>query len=366
MLPDDIEVVAPCTPLQQGIISRSMNSSVGLYYEEFCYQLSATTDLRRLRNAWINVVAMTDVLRIRFCPTIDGHAQVVCKVQDIPWFEKGFETEEDLQAYRYETFAAWCHANSELHERLFEICVLYTPVKTLLYLRIFHALYDGMSLPMILEAVDQEYTQNPRIKPRPSFIHALASGPLCEVEGARDFWSQRFMKFPYQSDLSLHESRSPATTFATLDVSHLKLDEARRYYNTTHQSLIQAAWLLVLGRFFQSEIGFGMVVAGRSLDCDDIDQVIGPLFNTIPFYVNVENIKSWDDIIGSCHDFNTAAIPYQHSSLRDIMKWCQRLPGQSLFETLFVFQREAISSPTTADPLWKQIDTTPQADVSSL
>lgn len=363
--PDGVEAIAPCTPLQQGIISRSLNSGAGLYFEEFCYQLSATTDLRRLRDAWVNVVASTDVLRIRFCPTIDGHAQVMCKSQNIPWFEKGFETEEELEACRHETFADWCRANSELNDRLFEICVLYTPINAFLYLRIFHALYDGMSLPMILQAVILKYTQVPNIEPGMSFFDTLSVGPLCEVEGAKDFWSRRFMKFPYHSQLPLQGLQSTATTFAMLDVSHLKLDEARRRHNTTHQSLIQAAWVFVLRKFFPSEIGFGMVVAGRSIDYEGVDQVIGPLFNTIPFHIDIENVKSWGDVIGSCHDFNTSAIPYQHSSLRDIMRWCQKSPRQSLFETLFVFQREAISNPTTAYPLCCQIHTTPQADVST-
>lgn len=365
ILPDDVEAIAPCTPLQQGIISRSLNSSDGLYFEEFCYHLSATTDLRRLRDAWVNVVASTDVLRIRFCPTTDGHAQVMCKSQNTPWFEKGFETEEELEACRHETFSNWYLANSEVNDRLFEICILYTPVKTFLFLRIFHALYDGMSLPMILQAVVLNYTQVPNLKSRPSFFEVLSVGPLCEVEGAKDFWSRRFMKCSYQSQLALHGSRSTATTFAMLDVSHLKLDETRRHHNTTHQSLIQAAWILVLRRFFPSEIGFGMVVAGRSIDYEGINQVIGPLFNTIPFHIDVKNAKSWGDIIGSCHGFNAAALPYQHSSLRDITRWCQKLPGQSLFETLFVFQREAASNPMTAYPFCRQIHTTPQADVSS-
>ena len=365
ILPDDVEAIAPCTPLQQGIISRSLNNGNGLYFEEFCYHLSATTDLRRLRDAWVNVVASTDVLRIRFCPTTDGHAQVMCKSQNTPWFEKGFETEEELEACRHKTFSDWYLANSELKDRLFEICVFYTPVKTFLYLRIFHALYDGMSLPMILQTVVLKYTQVPNLKPGPSFFEALSLGPLCEVEGAKDFWSRRLMKCAYQSQLTLHDLRSAATTFATIDVSHLKLDEARRHYNTTHQSLIQAAWILVLRKFFPSEIGFGMVVAGRSIDYEGIDRVIGPLFNTIPFHIDTKNVESWGDVIGSCHDFNTAALPYQQSSLRDITKWCQKLPGQSLFETLFVFQREAASNPTKAYPFCRQIHTTPQADVSS-
>jgi hypothetical protein len=359
----DVEAIAPCTPLQQGIISRSLNSDDALYFEEFCYQLSENTDLIRLREAWTNVVASTDVLRIRFCPTVDGHAQVVCKNQNIPLYEKDFETEEELQVYRREKFAAWCHANSELNECPFEICLLHTRAKRLMSLRVFHALYDGVTLPMILQEVALDYSQTPKTNPRPSFIETLAVGPLCEVEGAKDFWRQRCLSLSYQSQLPLLGSRSAATTLATLNISHSGLNEARRRYNTTHQSLIQAAWVLVLRKHFPSEIVFGMVVSGRSIDFDGIDQVIGPLFNTIPFHVDITKCKSWSDLIASCHDFNTAVIPYHHSSLRDIMRWCERPPKQSFFETLFVFQKEAVTNPTSPCPLWTWVETTPIADV---
>ena len=363
--PVDIEAIAPCTPLQQGIISRSLNSGAALYFEEFCFQLSMTTDLRRLKNAWINVVSSTAVLRIRFCPTVDGHAQVVCKNQPVPWYEKGFDNEEELLVFKSESFADWYDSSLELTNRLFEICVLHTPIKRLVYLRLFHALYDGTSLPMILQDVVREYHQTPNMKPRPSFIDALAFGPLQEIEEAGDFWARRFLSLSYSSELRLNESLSSATSFATLKISHLNLHETRRRHNTTYQSLIQAAWVLVLRKFFPSEIIFGMVVSGRSIEYENIDQVIGPLFNTLPFYIDTRNCRSWGDVIGCCHDFNTAVLPYQHSSLRDIMRWCRRSPEQSPFETLFVFQKEPIDNPTTACPIWMLTETAPHADVCS-
>jgi ferricrocin synthase len=362
---DSVEAIAPCTPLQQGIISRSLISEDALYFEEFGYQLSSTIDLTRLKKAWAYIVASTDVLRLRFCPTVDGHAQVVYKYQSLPWFEKDFDTEEELQAYKCDSFAGWCDTNAELNGPLFEIHVLHTQIRRLLYLRIFHALYDGLSLPMILQAVFLEYTQVPSLKPRPTFMETLAAGPLCEVQGATKFWSQQLLNLKYESELSLINSRSTTTTLASFNISDPKLSEARRRYNTTHQSLVQAAWTLVLRKFFPSEVVFGMVVSGRSIDYENIDQVIGPLFNTIPFYVSISECKSWADIIGGCHDFNTKVIPYQHSPLRDIMRWCQRLPKQPLFETLFVFQKEELSNSATACSLWTQMETTPQADVGS-
>lgn len=362
--PDSVEAIAPCTPLQQGIISRSLISENALYFEEFGYQLSSDIDLARLKKAWANVVASTDVLRIKFCPTVDGHAQAVCKYQSVPWFEKRFDTEEELQAYKFESFTNWRDANKELNGPLFEIRVLHTQARRLVYLRIFHALYDGVSLPVILQAVFLEYTQVPNLKLRPSFMETLAVGPLCEVQGATEFWSQRLLNLTYESELPLTSLRS-TTTLATLNVSDPKLSEARRHYNTTLQSLIQAAWILVLRKFFPSEVVFGMVVSGRSIDYENIDQVVGPLFNTIPFYVDISGCKSWADIIGGCHDFNTTVIPYQHSSLRDIMRWCQRSPKQPLFETLFVFQKAELGDAATTCSLWTQMETAPQADVGS-
>lgn len=364
--PYAIRAIIPCTPLQQGIISRSLNNSAGLYFEEFCLQLSTNTDLGRLKLAWTKVVSTTDVLRMRFCSTTDGHAQVVLQNSQLPWSQKGFETEEDLQAYKKETLADWRNSNSELTDRLFEICVLYTPTKRLLYLRLFHALYDGMSLPMMLEDVIREYNQTPKPKPRPSYIEALAVGPLCEIEEAKIFWAQRFINLTYRSELPTQGPLSTKANFSTLNISHLNLNEARRHHNTTYQSLVQAAWMLVLRKFFPSETVFGTVVSGRSIDFEDIDQVIGPLFNTLPFYVDTRNCKSWGDIIGRCHDFNIAVTPYQHSSLRDIMKWAPRSLKQSPFETLFVFQKETLSTPITDCSIWTQMDTIPQVDVCSI
>jgi hypothetical protein len=54
---------------------------------------------------------------------------------------------------------------------------------------------------------------------------------------------------------------------------------------------------------------------------------------------------------------------YQHTPLKDIQKWSPAKRGQSLFDTLFVFQRPE-SDNDFAKGIWCPLEVAPKADVS--
>lgn len=365
---DHVEALAPCTPLQEGIISRSLASEKPLYFEEFSFDLFPGTDVDRLRNAWAEVVASIQILRTEFCPTVDGYAQVVRqRGMPFPWEEKEFDSEAGLNQHKVRSLQEWWAKNHNrmlLGGRAFELLLLQSKEKRVMVLHIFHALYDGVSLPMMLEKVKLEYYRQENVKYGPSFLEILPYSPLCELKGAREFWIERLSGLEYNPLISLSSKSSSSPleglSYTTIVINSLSVDEVRRRHNTTHQSLVQAAWIMVLQKYFPSETSFGVVVSGRSIDFEEAAKVLGPLFNTIPFYPKLDGCSSWSDVIRTCHDFNTAVLPYQNSSLRDISKWCQRSPENPLFETLFVFQREELFNNSRNQPeLWTQMETTP-------
>lgn len=361
---DSVEGFAPCTPLQEGIISRSLSSNTPLYFENFTFELAPETDIAQLKSAWTKVVDSTQILRTRFCPTVDGYAQVVCKNIELSWHEKYFVAEEKLDAFKAHRYDRWWNENRELNGRMFEILILRCGTRNSMYLHIFHALYDGLSLPLILEKVSLVYHCAANVKYGPPFMEALPFGPLCEVEGAREFWAQSLKSVISQPKLALTGSDSRGTSSATSEIPLLSINEIRRYHNTTHQSLIQAAWIMILRKNFPLQNTFGMIVSGRAIDFEDIELVMGPLFNTIPFCPKIEGCKSWSDVIERCHEFNVTALPFQHCSLREITKWCQRSSENPIVETLFMFQQKISGSYIDSDKLWRQVETAPHADVS--
>ncbi|KAK4992458.1 hypothetical protein LTR66_006271 [Elasticomyces elasticus] len=107
-----------------------------------------------------------------------------------------------------------------------------------------------------------------------------------------------------------------------------------------------------------------MLVSGRSLTAiDGAESLIGPLFNTVPFYLSTSPHDAWDSVVWRCHQFNVAALPFQHTSLRDIAKWTKLKRNQHWFDSLFVFQMRPQSRPNDIEKLWEELEgEKPQAD----
>lgn len=362
----NIDTMVPCTPLQEGIISRSLGSDTSIYFDEFNFELSPVIDMQKLKHAWNRVTASTQILRTRFYPTTDGYAQAVCRDFQLPWYEKEFSNQKELDDFRSHQYNTWWTTNRELLGYLFEISILQSHDQKLMCFRIFHALYDGHSILKIFQNLQLEYNDASNVNYGPPYHEVLTYGPLCEADGAKEFWRSRFGDLNYEAFPNLPTLPSQGTSSVSVEIPRLPMNEARRKYSTTHQSLIQAAWATVLRKYFPSQIIFGTVTSGRSIDLDDVDQVIGPLFNTIPIHIDFKGCTSWSELIGRFHDFNTAVLPYQHSSLRDIMKWCRRSQESPLFETLFVFQKETTIGSMNAHQLWTQIESASKPDVSQM
>lgn len=62
-----VEAVYACTPLQAGMLTQTLVSANGtLYVHRHCIRPAAATGPARLRTAWRQVVAATDILRTAF------------------------------------------------------------------------------------------------------------------------------------------------------------------------------------------------------------------------------------------------------------------------------------------------------------
>lgn len=361
---DRIESIAPCTPLQEGLISKSLGSDNPVYFGSFHFQLSAGTDLTKLRTSWEKVHRNLQVLRTVFVLTANGFVQVALFNSPMSWKERSIVDDstvyESLDASKRE----WWERNRGQLTTPFELVVVRSPETTVLALHLFHALYDGYGLPMILSRVQAEYKDGPDINYGPSFHDVLPYGPLRKVAGAEAFWKK------HVSAVSAHRMPVLATDPARNDVSvtvqfldSVRLESRRRELDVTHQALIQACWAAVLQRYLGGVVTFGVVVSGRSIDFEGAEQIIGPLFNTIPFQTGFDHLDTWKSVLRRCHDFNIAAMPFQSTPLRDVMKWCRRSPDKPLFETLFVFQRDTQMTETeTKDHLWRALDESFQAD----
>lgn len=348
----DVERIAPCTPLQEGIIYKFLSTTLPLYCNSFIFDLDSTVNLDKLQNAWRQAQREVQMLRARFSPSCDGYAQVILKTDNFPWYHLHAKSTEEMEDRRRQRFERWVSKLEGLSAQLWEVGVVQSPTKTVMYLNIFHALYDGNSLALLLELVAQCYFgQRATVRRPPDFLDVLHLGPLCKHSSEKGFWTEHLTDCHNRSlVISNHEESRVIIEKAQINTRYL--DSLKKALGVTEQAILHASWLLTLHQHYAFVPPLGIITSGRTIDAEDIAGVIGPLFNTIPSNIQFHNLETWSQVARRCHEFHVSTIPFQNTALRDIMKWLGKSSGERLFDSLFVFQKESAKSESLAKLLW--------------
>ena len=354
---NDVEEIAPCTPLQEGIIYHFLNSSKALYCSSFAFEFYAACDFSKLQTAWSQTQSETQMLRAQFSPTSDGYAQAILKNCQLPLFEVTVGSEKDIERVRESKFNAWTDTLGDLSKNLWEVWLINSPNKSVMCLNIFHALYDGSSLPLLLNKVARKYLDDDgKVAEEPSFLDTLPMGPLCKDPSAESFWLEH-LKDSNKETVPKSNSADHSAVVQQVNINAIQdVDKFRKSLNVTEQAVLHACWLLTLQQRFGLVPQIGIVVSGRAIDIPGVENVIGPLFNTIPSNIDFHGLNTWADLVQHCHNYHVSTIPFQHTPLRDIMKWTRRAPDQPLFDSLFVFRRSDNEDTLSGQRLWKELD----------
>lgn len=323
---EQIESIAPCTPVQEGMIYRFLESDGRLYFNNLQYRLKSGVLPEELYAAWDRVVSNLQILRTKFVLTDDGFAQVVLKSG-----ESSLKRASEAPTKREDILKNPCS---------FEVVGSGTEKKMIL--NIFHGLYDGSSLGMMLNHLCDEFFNVQDIQYGPDFHSSLAHGPLSIIPRAEEFWKSHLKNW---SDSSLPHKLKDEGNNVFEDTLDLKdFEKRRKALSVTPQAIIQAAWIAAIQLIISTKLTtIGIVTSGRGIDFEGVEEVVGPLFNTVPFHLPIEFGTQMSSLIKDCHSINMKIQEFQHTPLNDITKWITGGASSPLFETLFVFQRPDVN-----------------------
>ena len=383
---DAIEYIAPCSALQQGIISRTRSGSehTSTYFNTFRFDLNSNTDVKKLHHAWKILQINNAILRTKFVLTREGFVQSALKAASmpLPWTQLNLGENQDVDLVLKEQYTKWVednHQDEGIAKPWQLLSVAWRGTNSLI-LHIFHGLYDATSLDLILGEVVEKYNKDSNSSigrsDKPKFLDALVHGPLRNYGSSRVFWEEHLKGHGVLQPVpSLVEPDSTRSVTQDVGVSRVlsfaAVNHLRVQLGVTHAALVQALWVSVLQRAIfgaGSDISLGLVLSGRTMeDLDRAESVVGPLFNTLPFFIpesrSSEHGQSWATLAQACNAYGIATLPFQQVPLRDIQKWCSA--GQPLFDILFSFQfgdDEGATTTKSANSLWRETETAVDAD----
>jgi microcystin synthetase protein McyB len=353
---ENVEDIYRLTPIQEGMLFHSLSEpGAGVYLEQFTSVLSGEFDKQAFQDAWQRIVRRHSILRTIFLwEDIDHPLQVVRREVTLPWRTEDWRDRSD--AVRKSDFK-----NLLCQDRKQGIELSKAPVSRMVLIReeedtwrflwtFHHILLDGWSVPIVLREVFAQYkailnAQPVELVDRPFFRTYVAWQQGQDMTAAEKFWKDELASPPPPSHLQIFESqnREGPKTLRTESIFSAKTTHSLRSFarenGLTLNTIVHGAWAILLSRYTdQKEVIFGSTVSGRPPTLPGVEKIIGCCINTLPLRVKVEPEMDAVSFLSTLQKKHVRIRDFEYSPLGDIQKWSGTPAGDSLFQSLVVFE----------------------------
>ena len=323
-----IEDAYPCSSLQEGLMALAVKQP-GSYIAKYVYRLSESVDPTLFKSAWTRTVELCGNLRTRIILFGGASIQTIVK-EEARWeTTKGLDVRSFMSAVKnikmqYESrLCRYALVDGEDGERYFALII-------------HHAIFDGWSLNVILDALHYIYRQSdpPPLQPYSGFINYVAK---IDQAAAREYWklqldgAQRASFPPPDRKIgSEAESRIMKTTIQFPGLAKTSITKA---------TILRAAWTLVLARYCDTDdVCFGTTVSGRNAPVTGLSKMIGPTIATIPVRVRINRQQSVSSYLRVIQEQASDMIAHEQYGVQNISKLGLGAKEACDFSSLLVIQ----------------------------
>jgi amino acid adenylation domain-containing protein len=321
-----VEDAYPCTALQEGLMALSIVKP-GAYVGQKIFQFPASMDISRFKNAWEVTFNAHPILRTRIIQTEGlGSLQVVLK-EEIAW--KSADSLEVYLQHDKEDRIAY-------GKRLTRYGIVTAKEGYYFIWTAHHAMYDGWSLPLILEQVQQAYEHNLCTEAAGfnTFIKYLAS---TDPEASAQFWKEQFSgekptSFP-QLPTASHQVHTNEQLTHSVRISR-KTGSA-----ILMSTVLRAAWAMVLAKYADvQDVVFGVTLSGRNAPVAGVDKMLGPTITTVPVRIQFQQSRTVAQLLEEVQRQATEMIPHEQFGLQKISHLSEEAAHAVNFQNLLVIQ----------------------------
>ncbi|MNH77752.1 Linear gramicidin synthase subunit D [compost metagenome] len=360
----ELESVYLANSLQEGFIYHALSQGEvdDAYHTQMFWDYDNALDIDCLKQAWLQAQQHYPTLRLRFdwdeelVQIVDAHAAL-----NWHFFDLSGKSEHQQQAFFSDLSAQDRARPYDLSiSGIFRVYVVKNADER--YRCIFschHAIMDGWSNPLLIEAVHKFYLALLRGDTLPQ---ACDHG-FHQVQ--RYIQSHKSEHLPYWRDyLAAQDEPEDLNILLCGQAKHVQLNEYKHIKTSKTQqlmfdepcyqqlksftaenaitlnALLQYCWHKVLSIYSGNAASIvGTVVSGRNLPVDGIDQTVGLLINTLPLIVDHQASVSVLTAIQNLQDAINEANTRSHVNLAQLQP-----AGKRLFNSLFVYENYPMPS----------------------
>ena len=359
MKTENIQDIYELSPIQQGILFHCIYApESGFYFVQKIFALRGQLNFDAFDRAWQEVVARHTSLRTGFYwEDINKPLQVVYKRVKVPIQQEDWRglTVEEREG-RSESFLQRDRdfGFDLAQECLMRITLFRLDEDTYKFVWTSHFInMDGWSVALVLSEFVQLYEafcqhREVSLTPGSTFKNYITWLQKQDFEEAERFWREKLkgLKAPtplthlYTKQSSNKEQRYDQQRRLLSKTTTRALKSLARQHQLTLNTLIQATWALLLGRYTgQKKVVYGYTTAGRPVELSDVESMVGMTINSLPVWVEVDKeqqLLTWSQQL---QKQLVEMRQYEYSPLVDIQGWTELPRDVPLFESLVVFEK---------------------------
>ncbi|MCW5799617.1 MAG: amino acid adenylation domain-containing protein [Nitrospira sp.] len=356
-----IEDCYPLSPMQEGMLFHSlMNPGSGIYLMQQFYAWEGTLDRDAFGRAWQCVIDRHPMLRTSFMwKDLPAPLQVVHRdvkaaevIEDLDWTEM---SDNQQQIRMGELLEQELQAGLDFDRApLMRIRLVRRGPDRYAIVRSFHhILTDDWCFSLLMMDFLTHYDaclqgRDPNLPNPAPYRDYIAWLQRQDQQAAERFWKEELAGFSTPTPLGIErlDPDSSATGSAVSDVfMELSPDVSERLrtlaqqHHVTPNTFLQGAWAILLSRYSgDSQVLFGVTVAGRPTDLPGVEDIVGLFINTLPLRVTLTPdvpVMTW---LRHLLAENYRIRQYEYAPLVRIQQWSEVPAGQALFRSLLVFE----------------------------
>ncbi|CAN7459412.1 amino acid adenylation domain-containing protein [Peribacillus frigoritolerans] len=332
------------TALQKGMLYHSLFDSESSQYKvQLIFDIKGFLDVEKLTNAIVTTAGKHDILKTKLYSSRKGvFYQLLMSSMDTEIeYEEMIDHQEKLEKLLADQYKIVDIENNKLNR--FMIVKLAENQYQLIW-TFHHIIMDGWSYSMVINDIFAAYHSiTPLSSVSPSFKKY--------VEYMKDYTSNKELRDYWAGKLEGARNSGSSLTGVLegegyIENIYLKVlddelsDSIQRFCQEckiTMNTFFLTIWLATLKEVKGTEnVCCGVVTSGRNIPVQNIEAMVGPFINTVPFIKHISHEKNYMEILDEVQNEFLELSAYENTPLSEIYEWAN-LENQ-LFESLYAFE----------------------------
>jgi aryl carrier-like protein len=326
--------ILPTTHVQRVFINRGIESPREAF-NYFFFDIGQELDAQLLRDSCRRLLDHFPILRSQFIPFRETLWQVILLRPRLPFIT--FEIDGSLSEATRSVCLEDMDKTGPLGLPTSFMLLRNKSIGHRLIVRLSHAQYDGVCIPVIFRTLAALYIQESPLV-APNFPTYLAHARTQREASAR-YWRELLR----DSHITRATARLRPKAGEEPALRNIKVEKViaapQLPHNITMASLLSSAWALVLSSITgEEDVVYGHTVAGRNSDIPGIAEMVGPCLNVVPVRVRMQSAETPADLIRSVHEQFASLGEADLAQLDEIIHDCTDWPAGSEFDTMVQHQ----------------------------